>query len=250
MMAGRDAGTHAAFALSHLRPGMRLLDCGCGPGTITVGLARAVAPGSVVGVDMSEGQVAAARRTAADAGVDNAEFVAAEAGALPFPDAGFDVVFAHALLEHLPRPDRTLREFRRVLRPGGLLAVASPDWGAFLVAPPSEAMDRALAVYQRIQTERGGDVRMGRRLGVLVGEAGFERVCLGARFETYEEKARIAEFVAARLEDAERLDDAVARGWAEPGEPAALAAALRRWSTEPAALFAQAWVSALGWAPG
>ena len=164
-------------------------------------------------------------------------------------DASFDVAFAHALLEHLPRPDLALRELRRVLRPGGLVAVASPDWGGFLVAPPDAAMDRALALYQRLQTERGGNVRMGRRLGVLLEEAGFERVDLTARYESYEERGRIAEYLAARIEDAERLDAAVTRGWAAPGEPQELAEALRRWSRRPAALFAQAWVYALAWAP-
>jgi SAM-dependent methyltransferase len=249
MMAGRNAETHVGFALPHLRPGMSLLDCGCGPGSITLGLARWVAPGAVVGVDVSGGQVGAAREAALRAGVGNVDFLAAEAEALPFASASFDAVFAHALLEHLPRPDRALCELRRVLRSGGLVAVASPDWGGFLVAPPDDRLDRALALYQRLQTERGGNVRLGRRLGVLLEDAGFERIQLTARYESYEERGRIAEYLAARIEDAERIDDAVARGWAAPGEPVELAAALRRWSREPAALFAQAWVAALGWVP-
>ena len=78
MMAGRDAEIHAAFVLPHLRPGMRLLDCGCGPGTITLGLARRVAPGPVTGVDLSEEQVVAAREAAARESVGNVEFLAAE----------------------------------------------------------------------------------------------------------------------------------------------------------------------------
>jgi SAM-dependent methyltransferase len=249
-MAGRRAETHAAFVLDRLRPGMAVLDCGCGPGTITVGLARRVAPGSVVGVDLAEGQVAIARDAAARAGVGNVTFLAADAGALPFPAASFDAVLAHALLEHLPQPGRALRELRRVLRPGGLVGLTSPDWGGFLLAPPDEEVDRALSLYQRLQVERGGDVHVGRRLGSLLGAAGFERVRLSARYECYEDRARIAGYLASRIEESERLDASVARGLAAPGEPAALAAALRRWSAEPAGLFAQAWVQALAAAPG
>jgi SAM-dependent methyltransferase len=248
-MAGRSAETHAAFMLACLRPGMSLLDCGCGPGTITLGLARRVAPGSVVGVDLSEGQVSLARDAAARAGVENVNFLAADVRALPFPAATFDAVVAHALLEHLPQPGQALHELRRVLRPGGIVGVSSPDWGGFLMAPPDGEVDRALALYQRLQVERGGDVQIGRRLGVLLGEAGFERVGLSARYECYEDPARIAEYLASRIEESERLDGSVARGLAAPGEPAALAAALRLWSVEPAALFAQAWVAGVAVAP-
>ena len=54
IMAARTAQTHAAFFLPYLKPGMRVLDCGCGPGTITVGFGEVVAPGEVVGTELEE----------------------------------------------------------------------------------------------------------------------------------------------------------------------------------------------------
>ena len=69
---------------------MRLLDVGCGPGSITLGLAEAVAPGEVVGVDLQPAQVEQARALAAERGVANVRFEVASAYALPFPDAAFD----------------------------------------------------------------------------------------------------------------------------------------------------------------
>ena len=53
----RSAETHAAYLLPHLQSGFRVLDFGCGPGTVTVGLARAVEPGEVHGIDMEESQI-------------------------------------------------------------------------------------------------------------------------------------------------------------------------------------------------
>ena len=80
---------------------MRVLDAGCGPGTITVGLARAVAPAEVVGIDAELGVLARARGLAAAQAVENVTFRPADVYALPFPDDYFDAVFAHTLLEHL-----------------------------------------------------------------------------------------------------------------------------------------------------
>src|SRR5258708_6746577 len=96
-LARRTAAREAAFLLPHLQPGMRLLDCGFGPGTITLGLAEFVAPGEVVGVDLEARQVDAARRRADDQGITNVRFERGDLYALPFPDASFDVVFANAV---------------------------------------------------------------------------------------------------------------------------------------------------------
>jgi ubiquinone/menaquinone biosynthesis C-methylase UbiE len=228
-MGRRTAASHAGFLLGALRPGMRLLDCGCGPGTITEGLAAAVAPAQVVGVDREPGQVALAGAR----GIRGASFVAADATALPFEDGAFDAVHAHALLEHLPRRAEAVAEMQRVLAPGGVVGVASPDWGGFLLAPPDDAAQAALEAYQRLMRDHGADPLVGRRLGSLLAEAGLHRVSVTARYECYEDAAHISGYLAARLEEA--------------GETAA-ADGLREWGRRPSALFAQAWVGALGYA--
>jgi SAM-dependent methyltransferase len=165
-MERRSAETHAAFVLPRLAPGTRLLDCGCGPGAITVGLAQRVAPGLVVAVDREPSQTALTAERAAAEGVDNVEVQVADVAALPFPEGSFDAVFAHALLEHLSRPAEALAEMRRVLAPGGMIALAAPDFGGFLLAPPDPEVDRAVEYYRRIRESAGGDPLAGRRLGV------------------------------------------------------------------------------------
>jgi hypothetical protein len=72
--ATRTAASMAGFFLPHLRPGMRVLDCGCGPGSITVGLAEHVAPGEVIGIDLDPTHIALAQRRAAAAGPANVRF--------------------------------------------------------------------------------------------------------------------------------------------------------------------------------
>ena len=70
----RSAQTHAAYLLPHLKPGLRVLDFGCGPGTISVGLAKAVEPGEIHGIDMEESQIGLARAAAQAGGHANATF--------------------------------------------------------------------------------------------------------------------------------------------------------------------------------
>ncbi len=230
-MARRTAATHAAFLLPFLTPGVRLLDLGCGPGTITAGLAGAVAPGPVVGVDVAPGQVSAARDHAARVGAGNARFVAAGAAALPFPDGAFDAAYAHALFEHLADPGAVAREVYRVLAPGGVAGVCSPDWGGFLLAPPDPGADAGIAAYRAVQARNGGDPEAGRKLGGYLAGAGFDRVRCGAWYECYPDREVIAGYLADRLE----ADGDLAAG-----------AGLRAWAARPGGLFAQAWVWAVG----
>ena len=79
VIGGRTADVHGAFFLPYLRTGMEVLDCGCGPGSITVGLAEAVIPGSVTGIDLEESQLKTARETASGRGLANVTFETADA---------------------------------------------------------------------------------------------------------------------------------------------------------------------------
>src|SRR5438093_13717614 len=102
--AQRTADEAAAFLLPHLRPGMRLLDVGCGPGSITRGLAERLAPGQVVGLDLSRETLAAASQDAAARGLENLQYEEGSVYQLRFPDASFDVTYAHQVFQHLPEP--------------------------------------------------------------------------------------------------------------------------------------------------
>ena len=104
----RTAANSAPHLIPHLRPGLDLLDVGCGPGTITADLAARVTPGRIVGMDRSPEVIAAA---AADH--PEVRFEVGDVYALDAADASFDVVHAHQVLQHLSDPVAALRDMRR-----------------------------------------------------------------------------------------------------------------------------------------
>ncbi len=185
----RTAESSAAYLLPHLRPGMSLLDVGCGPGTITVDLAVAVAPGRVLAVDPAATAVEAAAAAVAAAGtaveVRRADVLDLSARA----DGRFDVVHAHQVLQHVPDPVAVLRHVGTLLAPGGVVAVRDADYSAFTWWPQVPALERWRALYLRLTRAAGGDPDAGRRLLSWARAAGFADVTATASTWCYADPA-------------------------------------------------------------
>jgi ubiquinone/menaquinone biosynthesis C-methylase UbiE len=192
----RTADTHAAFFLPHLSAGWRVLDAGCGPGSITLGLARKLAPGQVTGVDLEGSQFTSAMEQARLEGL-HVDFRQASVYELPFPNGWFDAVFSHAVMSHLSDPPAALREFHRVLKPGGLIGVRAGDLGGLLIDAESDLAARGFQAYIEQQKKNGGDPQVGRKMGRLLRAAGFEVLKFGAAYEVITEGARSFASLAA-----------------------------------------------------
>jgi ubiquinone/menaquinone biosynthesis C-methylase UbiE len=237
----RTAENSAAYLLPELTPGLDLLDLGCGPGTITLDLATRVAPGKVVGIDAAADVIeqAEARRRETDA--ENVEFATGDAYDLDLPDASFDVVHAHQLLQHLTAPVAALHEMHRALRPGGLLAVRDSDYGAFVWAPADRLLDRWLELYHQITARNDADADAGRHLLGWVQAAGFADVRASSSTWTFanpEDRAWWGGLWADRVEQSAFAEQAVAYGLSDVPELAAIAAAWRTWAVQPDGFFA------------
>jgi ubiquinone/menaquinone biosynthesis C-methylase UbiE len=199
MMSARTAAERATFAQPLFAPGMWVVDLGCGPGSITLGLA---AESRVTGVDLDAVQVAMARDLARRAGRSTVDFVVASAYDLPFAEGSVDVAFSHALFEHLSRPHDALAELHRVLKPGGRLALSTSDWSKARLRPKTANVDAALRGHYLLRRRAGGDPFAGRHIADQCATAGFKDVVSRARYRadmTYRELAR---YVESRLDSA------------------------------------------------
>jgi SAM-dependent methyltransferase len=241
-MSRRGADSHAGFLTPHLRPGMQLLDCGCGPGSITVGLAGLVAPGATVGVDLAPAQIDRARRLATDARAANAAFAVADAYGLPFASASFDAVFAHATLFHLRAPGRALAEFRRVLRAGGVVGIRDPDYAGWVLAPATPELEAAQRLLLQISRHDGASPAYASSLEALLGEAGFVHVEVRERSAANRPGLAYAE----RLASPQVRETVVSQGWSDAVTLERLAQALRAWVAAPDAHETLIWREAVG----
>ena len=246
IMSMRTAQSHAAFFLSHLKTGMRVLDCGCGPGTITVGFGEVVAPGEVVGTEIEEAHVAIARENALKHNATNVKFEAANLYELPYQDASFDAVFTSAVLANLKEPIRGLREAYRVLKPGGVIGVKDFDHGGDLIYPADPAVEQYGELYVRMRRDNGHDPESGRKLGSLLTGAGFSELSLTAVYETFTGQ-RAAGFaqVSIGLLSESWGDEFIKRGWATKKDIEDMIDGWKRFASSPGAIFAAAWCEAV-----
>lgn len=176
----RNLANSGAYFAGLLRPGMTVLDVGSGPGTLTFDIAARVAPGMVTGVDRSADIVAHAGEAAARRGATGVSFAVGDAYQLDFPDGSFDVVHAHQVLQHLSDPVAALREFRRVVRPGGFVVARDVDWGGTMWAPLLPGLAEWMRITQAVQRGNGGEPFAGRFLRAWALDAGFADVTSSA----------------------------------------------------------------------
>ena len=201
-------------AALHIRPGDTVLDVGCGPGTDLARLADAAGPdGTVIGIDADPAMVEEATRRFS--GKPAVRIQPGDAHALPLPDASVDRARIDRVLQHLTDPSRALAELHRVLRTGGRLAMAEPDWDTLAVDDPDTDTCRAYARYVRDNVRNGV---VGRQLARRATEVGFtvERVdatVLLFRDFTSAERVLGLRRVAARAVRDGVLAQAAARAW-------------------------------------
>jgi ubiquinone/menaquinone biosynthesis C-methylase UbiE len=112
-----------------VRIGGRVLDAGCGGGGMPLSLAEEA--DRVIGIDLAPRFNEAGHRLAAEHGLRNLHFAQANGEALPFPDAAFDMVLSHAVIEHVADAARYLRELARVLKPGGFMYLSTASYLSF-----------------------------------------------------------------------------------------------------------------------
>ena len=179
------AEVHASYLLPYLRPGLRVLDFGCGLGAISSGLAKAVSPGEMHGVDMEESQIELARAVAAARGQKNARFHTGDVTELPFEDGFFDVAHCHNVLMHVPDTAAVLAEVKRVLKPGGVIGCREMICDASFTHPDFGIIRRAWDMFEALISFDDGHPQMGKDLKNRIVEAGFCNVKATASFDAY-----------------------------------------------------------------
>lgn len=187
---------------------------GCGPGTDLATLANAVGPGGkVIGIDHDSAMVEQAKRRLTECG--NVEVRIGDAHELPLPDASVDRTRVDRVLQHLEDPARAMAELRRVIRPGGKVAMAEPDWDTLAIDDIDVNICRAFTGFI------SGRVRnsvIGRQLARLALAAGFSATTVEATavvFLDFEEAEQILGLRrnAVRAVQAGSLPETVARQW-------------------------------------
>lgn len=231
----RTLTTEAAFFLPHLQAGLSVLDCGCGPGTLTHEIAQVVAPARVVGLDVAFNQVELANKNAPD----HASFAQGSAYKLPFPDNSFDAVFAHAMLYHLNQPEQALREMHRVLRPNGLIGIRDADFGGSIFSPENDLLDHANQLLAQVIRYNGGNPFFGREQRATLHRAGFVDIQVSASFDVHDTPdkiQRMTTYLANHLTKPANASVFIAQGDTTPAQLVALPDALHKWSQQSNAL--------------
>ena len=252
LLSRRNAALNAGHLLPRLKTGFRILDFGCGPGTISMGLADAVAPGELHGIDIEETQIEMAKAAASAGDHGNTVFRTGDATDLPHEDNFFDAAHCHAVLMHVPDTAAALAEVKRVLKPGGIISAREMIGDSMFFEPDAGELVGSLDVFKKLITANGGHPQMGKELKGVLHEAGFSDIEVTASFETFgsaEDVAFFHGFAVGWFFTPEIIGAATKYGLATQEQFDHWRAKIDEWRESPAAMGTIAWGEAVARKP-
>ncbi|KAL4949322.1 S-adenosyl-L-methionine-dependent methyltransferase [Aspergillus filifer] len=228
----RTAQNSAPHLLPYIKPTSRILDIGCGPGSITVDFASLTSSGHVTGLEYVSDPLDEARSLAAARGVNNVTFQVGDIHALDFEDDTFDIVHVHQVLQHISDPVKALSEMRRVVKKGGIVAARESD--SFSWYPANKGIESWLSLTTTIASAKGGNPHPGKKIHIWAKEAGFElgkiqRSTGSWCFSSPEEREYWGEGMARRMEDSGLAEQCLAGGFAGREDLEGIAKGWREW---------------------
>jgi ubiquinone/menaquinone biosynthesis C-methylase UbiE len=250
--AGRRIVTSASFFLPHIQPGIALLDCGCGPGAITLDFGELLAPTEVIGIDVDDRALDRARRAAEERGLINVRFEHGDVYSLHFADGSFDAVWTSSTMQWLRQPRRAIREIRRVLKPGGVYGSRDRATQGDLFGNSNPSLRLSWRLHYRLNARNGLSPTLSGKLRTMLLETGFERVVTSGSYESHgtQEGARFAAGLYRSSLESESFGGRMVKlGWITADERAQLIEAWNAWAADPRAYYAIARIETLAWKP-
>jgi len=182
------------FVLPHLKPGAKVLECGCGLGIVTFEIAKNIGDGFVTGIDIDKNLIKSNNEKIKMSDTKNIKFEVADVLNLPYPDNSFDIVYLQALLFHVQDPSSALSEIRRVLKNNGTILVKEPNMDRMVFSPENPVLENLIDLFRRAVRSYGGDPTIGRKLWELLNEAGFKEILMSMSWEQPESLDEWPEF--------------------------------------------------------
>ena len=238
--AKRTADVCAQFVRPFISPQSEILDVGCGPASITVGLAEWAVEGSVIGIDVGEEILQTAQRALDASGLSNVSLEQASVYELPYSDDSFDVTYAHQVLQHLADPVLAIQEMARVTKVGGHVAVRDADYYTMSCSPESKMIDEWRRIYHLVARHNGAEPDAGRHLLAWFHQAGLDQVKCSATagvYATKEERENWGLSWADRCLTTSFPTQAIDYGYATWEELEAISNGWREWAANPDGYF-------------
>lgn len=216
IMKTRTAQDNAKLFLNYAKPNMHILDVGCGPGSITIGLAQALPDCHIIGIDKEGSQLDIASEAALQHKVVNCSFEQASIFELPYENDSFDAVYGHTILMHFKEVEAALAEIRRVLKPGGYISFREVDFGSNIFYPSDSALAEVMGLFRRSFFHNDANPDLGRSLAHLLEQNGFsvkEFNISMSQATTLAQKEGMYQSMVSLWQQAEFPAQAVELGW-------------------------------------
>lgn len=245
----RSAFEKGRFLIPHLKETDYLLDCGCGPGSITLDFASILGKGRVIGIDFESSQIEFAKQLMKEKKISNAEFHVADILNLPYGNNTFNIAFTNGVLWTVQETLQALEELKRVVKPGGIIACREPSFEGLLYYPESKVFEKAFHLQKRSLDALGNKHNLGKELSIYFSKVGLNDVQLSVSCDVYsspEKRKLIAAYRIAAWNEAPWAQYIHEKSWATHDDIKEFQGELLAWEKKEGAFISAPWVEAIG----